>query len=684
MDVVCENCRTEYEFDDAQVGDAGVAVKCTNCGYLFRVAKRTTAPQPPVPQPAPAAAPAAGWMLRTVGGDVYRLNDLATLQGWILDRKVTRDDEISRTGQGWKRLGEMPELQPFFDHVDRAVASEAARPVAQELPTGWSMRDEVVSPAARVTPPAVPPPAPAAATPSARRAESTGARSASATTGARSAASSPQWAPPDEVSVVLPRRRVPRWVVIAPTVIVIAGGAAFAAARFFPGFLSRGPGDEYTKAYAALLSETDDGWNAAESRFSVMRNGGDKALALAGLSALRAAQAQADIDDAEYMERRGKTAVATEKRRQAQARAAEARDSAQQSLHAEGDLLEANRAMADALRLLKSDAPEVENYLRAARAASPGDPETLCVEGTLRLDQGKIILARELLDEAARRFEEVRKRPYVRAEFRLAVLELREGNREAAGARLERVLRAQNDHDRAQKLAAEIASGATTGTAAAAATAAAPSAPVTPEAGPSAPVSAPGAFAPAAATTPAPAVSAAGAAPAEGSEAPLSDGGGGAYASLVKQGDRLSESGKSLQAAKLYQKALGMKPGGVEALTGLGYCAMDQGKAGQAIGYFKEALASDSSHGDALIGAAEAHRQQGDLEQALRHYRRYLAVYPAGPKARMAQQNVRDLEAKLPRGAGEDAPAEKPKLPEAKPETEAPAEKPAPDNPYQN
>ena len=37
MDVRCGRCGTEYEFDDALVSDRGTTVKCTNCGFQFKV-----------------------------------------------------------------------------------------------------------------------------------------------------------------------------------------------------------------------------------------------------------------------------------------------------------------------------------------------------------------------------------------------------------------------------------------------------------------------------------------------------------------------------------------------------------------------------------------------------------------------------------------------------------------------
>src|SRR5438874_1327372 len=67
MDVRCEKCMTVYEFDDSQVGENGVTVKCTQCGNLFKVKRRSTTaelalvsgartpswtpPLPPTPRP---------------------------------------------------------------------------------------------------------------------------------------------------------------------------------------------------------------------------------------------------------------------------------------------------------------------------------------------------------------------------------------------------------------------------------------------------------------------------------------------------------------------------------------------------------------------------------------------------------------------------------------------------------
>src|SRR6266571_3236572 len=116
MDVRCEKCLTEYELDESKVTAAGVTVKCTNCGNLFKIKRRASSVPPPLPQPEEGRA----WMLRGPDGEVKRFRELTTLQQWIVEQKVTREHEISRSGDTWKRLGEIAELGTFFEVVDRA------------------------------------------------------------------------------------------------------------------------------------------------------------------------------------------------------------------------------------------------------------------------------------------------------------------------------------------------------------------------------------------------------------------------------------------------------------------------------------------------------------------------------------------------------------------------------------
>jgi predicted Zn finger-like uncharacterized protein len=162
MDVRCGRCGTEYELDDTRVANGGTTVKCSSCGHVFKVlpsgqtmAKEASGalrrppsqetptlgsfPSPPSsgstgsgPVTGPVAAPpstggAGGeWMVKKTDNQTFRFRELTTLQKWIVERKVGRDDEISRTGKSWKKLGEIAELTSFFQVVEAAEAAQKA------------------------------------------------------------------------------------------------------------------------------------------------------------------------------------------------------------------------------------------------------------------------------------------------------------------------------------------------------------------------------------------------------------------------------------------------------------------------------------------------------------------------------------------------------------------------------
>ncbi|HME90054.1 MAG TPA: zinc-ribbon domain-containing protein, partial [Myxococcaceae bacterium] len=130
MDVRCEQCGTEYEFDDDRITEDGVTVRCTTCRHVFAVKKTTAQAGAPVAaeveDPAAAVQPGAvspggersrEWKVRQASGHVFAFKEIATLQKWIVERKVKRDDQISLTGESWKRLGDIGQLAAFFQVV---------------------------------------------------------------------------------------------------------------------------------------------------------------------------------------------------------------------------------------------------------------------------------------------------------------------------------------------------------------------------------------------------------------------------------------------------------------------------------------------------------------------------------------------------------------------------------------
>jgi len=146
MDVVCERCKAEYEFDDALVSERGTTVKCTTCGHQFKIYR-----------------PAVGeggrsWHLRRPDGTLIPFDSLAVLQKWILEGRVSKVDEISRPGEPWKSLGAIAELESFFVTGEMRAAHKPGTPSNRPPPPPPSTHRPPTPP--RGTPAAPRPPTP--------------------------------------------------------------------------------------------------------------------------------------------------------------------------------------------------------------------------------------------------------------------------------------------------------------------------------------------------------------------------------------------------------------------------------------------------------------------------------------------------------------------------------------------
>jgi predicted Zn finger-like uncharacterized protein len=195
MDVRCEKCQTEYELDESRLKPGGVTVKCTNCGHMFKIRKRTptnvglpavTAEAPTRPrqdsgsnrlapdtsrdetrrEPMPQRqTPVSGlsqsradsvlgaitdsgsgpttverqWLVRLENGEQKTCRELATLQQWIVAGVATRESLISRSGKTWKRLGDITELSQYFTIADEARTQRAAKPTPNPKPVAATM-----------------------------------------------------------------------------------------------------------------------------------------------------------------------------------------------------------------------------------------------------------------------------------------------------------------------------------------------------------------------------------------------------------------------------------------------------------------------------------------------------------------------------------------------------------------
>lgn len=103
MDVRCGRCGTEYEFDDALISERGTTVKCTNCGYQFKVYPPRSRGQTP-----------EQWIVRTVTGEELIFTSIRDLQRSISQQRIGPDDVLSRGVEPPRPLSAIAELQPFL------------------------------------------------------------------------------------------------------------------------------------------------------------------------------------------------------------------------------------------------------------------------------------------------------------------------------------------------------------------------------------------------------------------------------------------------------------------------------------------------------------------------------------------------------------------------------------------
>ena len=137
MDIRCPSCTTVYEFDESRLGPKGVNLRCSACGHVFKVV--------------PAQEAKTTWQVRRVStGEILQFDGLTTLQRWIIEQRVVREDQLSQSGREWKELGTIPELTSFFKVVDELKSSPTTDRdgTSPGLP---SRRDGTQPPSAKVT-----------------------------------------------------------------------------------------------------------------------------------------------------------------------------------------------------------------------------------------------------------------------------------------------------------------------------------------------------------------------------------------------------------------------------------------------------------------------------------------------------------------------------------------------------
>jgi predicted Zn finger-like uncharacterized protein len=626
MDVQCERCRTEYDFDDALVSGRGTTVRCTNCGHQFKVRRFE------------GGTPAADrWTVKTVDGHELTFFSLRDLQQAISSKRVRRADVLIQGGGGPRALGSIAELEPFFGGrasvpptaaIPKA-AQAAAEPVDPMLfpkrarawdnrapdpaPSGPAVDGQAAEKVGTLRPPpnaaAAPPPAtlmyprPGAPMPPptvpVRRQERQESYTDDELGDVR-----PHLPSSDEMySVAPPRRRVGGWVVVFSLLLAVAVVGWTAAKTYFNGHEPAAAAHLDTRAQSFLV----EGESAlSDGNIEVSQEDFDKASVLAEkdsrviLDQARLAAVKADVP---WLKLRLLATDATDDLRMTRAQleemVARAKRTADDAEAAAPDDVAATCAKIDALRLAgdlsgaRADVPKI-----LAKAAQP---------------QTAYVLAAIDLAEAEPLWATVVER------LRLAVSgEVSAGRARAA---LIYALAKSGDADGARSELAKLdalprpfallpnlhafVERSSPKAAASAASAEVGSRPSSAAAGQQPHAAAP--------TSPAPAV-----------EAVIDP------RTAMQAASQALRKGDYPRARQIYGSIVDRNPNDSEALSGLGDVSRQQGNLAAAIADYRRAIAVNPSYLPALLGLADTEWASGERAKASHDYGDIVDRFPEG------------------------------------------------------
>jgi predicted Zn finger-like uncharacterized protein len=675
MDVRCEKCGTEYEFEDQRITEEGVTVKCSTCGHLFKIRRKSFVLTEPVTlEKKPLGEAERQWIIRKTDGSILNFKELTTLQKWIVEQKVSREDEISRSGESWKKLGSIPELASFFQIVDQAMAAHAASTspamrasipqVAPYLSTPPSqtqpMPAAIPPPAASIysAPPSVPvPQAPAAIAPV------QGSPVASAPAPAATAPAQPSVPPPeakpgekiepdtwgeavpeevDDVVEKWKKRSRRKWWLITPLVLLLAalgGWYLFDRASFekvLNRLFSRTPEvppqveQALEESYGLILKDTAEGYRQAREKLqqALEQTQGKLPRALLLLALLHVGRADGVRPQVDQLE--AEIAKLQQKEDQLKPKdGSEAKGKLFEEIAAihnrKVDLQKERVVLVDGAR---KDLEEARRYLEQAAAQEAANPLLALVRADYRRvlggDRGQVenelaparaapkgLEAWLAFAEGALLAEDPQQAAAAEQKLRAALAAEPRLTRARMG--LARLLFSQKKYPEAE---AELQNLLGQNQEHQGARKFLEQLQVA-----SAPPSAPESEKPA---------------PEQNQPAAPA----AAYEELLRQARALQDQGHCTQALAAFDKALEQKPQSIEALTGKGLCYLDLGNYQAAISWFQKALKVNPRYGEAIIGLAETYKYQGNLEEARKFYRNYLEVLPNGPEAAVARRNL--------------------------------------------
>jgi predicted Zn finger-like uncharacterized protein len=667
MDVRCERCGTEYEFEDNRVTEEGVTVKCSTCGHLFKIRKKSFVLTEPVTLGKKEGEDAGdrNWMVRKADGTVLSFKELTTLQKWIVERKVSRDDEISKSGETWKRLGGIAELASFFQVVDAATTGSmpvAQPPAAAPGTLPMPAASPPTAPPAHTTQPlpaAAPPSQPAvpaqpqepAVTPQAVPQSPVPVPAASprdpsypvmpAHAPAPQAPSEPDsWGEPgfagadDDVVEKWKKRGRRKWFVIIPLLVIVAGvGVWFLASP-----------DSFMSVIHSITGKSDALSEAALAQYKSGRahflkdSPGELELAVRDLNAAVSA-AEGKYPDA--MALLGEVYVTRAAQNDLRINALDQKIAAlnkkikalmppdgsepkgeikKQIMPLNNQKVEIQKKRNILVDAARKDLDEAKRYIDAAAEI---DPKAFAPKRA-RADYLRVLKAgRDQVDRPLKEAQNAQPNDpellYIEGAFYAAD----PASLEIAAGKLTQSVELMPELIRARYLLAEVL--------------------IQQKRPDDAKVHLQRIVQESSEHQLAKDLLATLEKPPE-PEKPKVPGQPDTFEGWMQLAQTLQNKEQAKKALAAYNAALELQPDDVKALTGQGFCYFDLGQLSNAIKSFRQALKANPRHGGAIIGLAEVYKDRGDKENALEFYQRYLEVLPNGPEAALAERNVKDLQ----------------------------------------
>jgi predicted Zn finger-like uncharacterized protein len=658
MDVRCEQCGAEYDFDDERVGTTGITVKCTACSHVFRVLRRGN----PIQNVGKRSCDPE-WLVRRPDNQLIAFQDLTTLQKWIVEGRIERRDRISRDGEKWKELGTITELDPFFSVYEKAqhynTLLESGRvsgpPVklrgTEVLESMDPLRnidvdEDALTPRPYLEPPPAALPAELSMPDHRRGVDSVVSNELEANA----------WG---EQSIALPGRPFGATMLIAGLILGVAGILGFALVGTKQKDVASSPHPTVRPATPAKpRASASEAWRKADldtpealgQAIFELQSLPDAAEVRADISFFLSAQAESLLRAAQSFEREARkkenalgrwplTGDSTPENSKGAtvegASLADIRALRQQARdYRKGAREHLDRASALLLQQSQTEAPDALEVLRARAGLALADdqPELM----------GQAMLALSALPEAdtdaathylraAQMFEAVgpddgpanqaaiaelkealRIRPNMnRARILWSRLLIRKGNDAEARPLIDEVLRTAPTHPAAlafQKQLEPTPPEMLTRPEATQAAQASTESPVPSETKNPAPTATPD------------------------------------YAQLLQTADRLRRSDRAERAASLYGKASVIRPESHKPYLGLGWSFLDLDQPKRAVGAFTKALQLFGSDSQAYYGLAESYRRLGNRDRAVAYYRQFLKRTPSDSlEARAAERQLADL-----------------------------------------